>query len=58
MKQFPNNVSKEFYYSKGRHVDDLSHNGNIIARILKRRVSMEYMNESDDDAEDENGSFL
>ena len=55
MKQFPNMYTKDF--SSMGYDNDLSFKGNIIANILKRRVSMEYMNESDD-TEDENFTFL
>jgi hypothetical protein len=56
MKQFPSMYKKDLQYSSMGYSDDLSLKGNIIANILKRRVSMEYMNESDD-TEDENFTF-
>ena len=54
MKQFPNMHAKDSKYFPSAYSDEIK--GNIIANILRRRVSMEYMNDSDD-TEDESLTF-
>ena len=56
MKHFPNTYNIESKYSKDDLSEIDSNRGCIIANILKRRVSMEYVNDSDD-AEDDTFSF-
>ena len=53
MKHFPNTY--DFKLSNDES-NEFSNRGCIIANILKRRVSMEYVNDSDD-AEDDTFSF-
>ena len=53
MKQFPNNYDFKISNDGSK---EFSNRGCIIANILKRRVSMEYINDSDD-AEDDTFSF-
>ena len=50
--------AKGFDYKKGSCDDFACARGSIIANILRRRVSMEYMNESDDAEDEEHFSFL
>ena len=51
MKHFPNTYNNEFK-SLDSGFNQNSDRGCIIANILKRRVSMEYINDSDDDEDD------